>query len=82
MSALAMQGRSILMFLILLSLVIAAFLRNAVWHGEILLWSDVVDKSPNNSRGLYNLALNLHNQKRLDEALGYLEKIIKLKKEN
>lgn len=63
-------------------LTMLSFTRNDVWREDYTLWEDVVKKAPDNPRGLYNLALNLHVKNKLDEALLLLDKIIKLNKHN
>jgi Tfp pilus assembly protein PilF len=57
----------------------ATYARNMVWHDEFSLWSDVVEKSPANARGHYNLG-NAYNKKGLtDEAIEQYKIALKLK---
>lgn len=62
--------------LVILLLIIMSFSRNKIWHDEFTLWLDVVRKTPENWRALYNLALEFHKKGKSDEALFYLKKII------
>jgi len=52
--------------------------RNRVWQSDLLLWEDVVKKSPGSSRGHYNLALALKDRSRFDEAAREFEASIAL----
>lgn len=65
-----------------MTLLLCSYSRNGIWQKDYTLWLDVIKKSPGNPRGLYNLALNLHAQNKLDDALSYLQKIVELKKHN
>lgn len=56
--------------------------RNAVWKDDVILWSDVISKAPENPRGLYNVALGLHARGELEKALLMLHKIVEIKKHN
>ena len=47
--------KSILKVLVIIALLMTSLLRNAVWHDGIMLWSDVIKKSPNERRAYSNL---------------------------
>lgn len=49
------------------------YARNRVWHDELSLWSDVVQKSPGKARGHSNLALAYQSEGRKDLALKEFE---------
>lgn len=53
--------------------------RNLVWRDEISLWQDVVAKSPNKPRSLYNLGLALSHVGRDEEAIGLLARAVNVK---
>lgn len=55
--------------IIILSLGTATYARNRVWQDGITLWSDVVSKSPDNSRAYTNLGVELADVDRLPEAI-------------
>ena len=58
--------------IVILALEAVTYWRNRVWASEILLWSDVVNKSPQSARGNHNLGTALAKRGRLDEAIeGY-----------
>jgi len=67
--------RLLIVFLLVLQVVLS-FSRNSVWKDGFTLWSDVVQKAPENWRALYNLSLEYHAKKDLDTALKYLMKIV------
>lgn len=73
-----------IVFLIIIALVFIfiSVNRNSIYKTEVSLWSDVVQRSPENPRALYNLAHGLHAQNRFEEAIYYLKRIIDLKKHN
>ena len=48
--------------------------RNAVWRSEDTLWRDVVEKSPQNGRGLMNYGLVLMGRGEYPAALDYFER--------
>jgi tetratricopeptide (TPR) repeat protein len=54
----------IILCLIVMVLAGATYARNNVWRDELTLWQDVVNKSPNKSRG-YNNLCNAYNDKGL-----------------
>ena len=55
--------------IVILALEAGTYWRNRVWASEILLWSDVVNKSPQSARGNHNLGTALAKRGRLDEAI-------------
>ena len=50
--------------------------RNIVWHSDENLWRDVVEKSPQNGRGLMNYGLVLMARANYTEALSYFERAL------
>lgn len=52
--------------------------RNQVWRTEETLWSDVVDKSPENPRGQMNYGLSLMARGDYRGARGYFDKALQL----
>ncbi len=75
-------GRLIFFSAIIILLAGMSITRNFVWKDDLILWSDVVRKAPENPRGLYNVALGLHARDNLEKALLNLQKIVALKKHN
>ena len=63
----------------ILALSIGAYLRNRVWLDPLVLWSDVVSKSPHNHRAHYNLGNVMQHRRQLDEAQTHYEKALQLK---
>ncbi|PIX35472.1 MAG: hypothetical protein COZ59_06275, partial [Bacteroidetes bacterium CG_4_8_14_3_um_filter_31_14] len=51
--------------------------RNKIWHDDESLWYDVVQKSPNNGRGLMNYALSQMQKGNYPTAKTYFEKALK-----
>ncbi|MGD9578672.1 MAG: tetratricopeptide repeat protein, partial [Syntrophorhabdus sp.] len=47
----------------------ATYLRNRVWKDPIVLWRDVLAKSPENYRGHNNLGFALYHQGKVEEAI-------------
>lgn len=64
-----MDVKKIIFVIFLAALFFTAFERNAVWNGVIVLWGDVVKKSPYKTRGHYNLGLAFKGAARFDEAM-------------
>jgi protein O-mannosyl-transferase len=60
--------------LVLVAEAVGAHQRNNVWRTEETLWRDVVEKSPQNGRGLMNYGLALMSHGNSGEALSYFEK--------
>ncbi len=54
---------------LLVALGATAHVRNKVWKDDLTLWSDVVRKSPHNSRGHYNQGLALFKRGNIEEAI-------------
>jgi len=54
------------------------FQRNALYHSELAMWQDVVDKAPHNPRVRSNLSLALARTGEFDEAIDHLEHALKL----
>jgi Flp pilus assembly protein TadD len=68
---------------VLIALLCAAtMLRNRVWRSEISLWEDAAGKSPALMRPHQNLGLYYSMQGRLGEALGELQKAIRIDPRN
>jgi Tfp pilus assembly protein PilF len=51
-------------------------LRNEVYRSELLLWADVIKKSPHHLRGYANLGARLIRVGRIDEAIPYLQHVL------
>jgi len=58
---------------------VGSYQRNLIWRDEISLWRDVVAKSPNKPRSLYNLGLALSRVSSYEEAISLLKHAISLK---
>ncbi len=54
------------------------FARNTVYQSELMFWTDVVEKRPDNSRGLANLGLMYAKEKKLELAKTSFERAIEL----
>ncbi len=52
--------------------------RNKVWLNGETLWLDVIQKSPNNGRGLMNYGLAMMGKKDYPAALNYFERALKI----
>jgi len=52
--------------------------RNEVWKTEESLWKDVIQKTPNKTRGYRNLARQYTRERRVDEAITMYKKITEL----
>ncbi|MEK7850561.1 MAG: tetratricopeptide repeat protein, partial [Deltaproteobacteria bacterium] len=67
-------------FLILLAIYsLAVIKRNAVWHDNLLLWSDTVKKVPKSDRIHNNLGIEYEKRNRLDEAEQHYITALRLK---
>jgi Flp pilus assembly protein TadD len=64
---------------IIVSLGMATFLRNRIWQDRIILWSDVVSKSPQSHRAHYNLGSDLTRQGSLTEAIAHFSEALRIK---
>ncbi len=65
-------------FAIIASNAYLTFQRNKIWKDERSLWNDVISKSPNKSRGYYNLGLMSSKEGKIQEALKDFDKAITL----
>jgi tetratricopeptide (TPR) repeat protein len=65
-----------LFFIIICSNSYLTFERNKIWKDELSLWSDVVQKSPDKARALYNLAMAYDNIGQWDRSIGLYSKAI------
>ncbi|NWF98683.1 MAG: tetratricopeptide repeat protein [Nitrospirae bacterium] len=70
----------IILILLVIIFMVGTYLRNMVWSNDIVLWSDVVNKSPNKLRGYYNLAHAYHNANYLEKALDIYRKVLSIDK--
>jgi len=69
--------------IIVLSLVVACnsvltYQRNKIWKNEIILWQDVVQKSPHKARAYNNLGWAYYNQGNFTEAISDYNKAIEI----
>jgi tetratricopeptide (TPR) repeat protein len=73
-------ARLITMILAIIIMVLAGatYARNSVWKDEIILWKDVVNKSPNQEVAHYNLGNAYQDQDLVDKAIESYETAIKL----
>jgi Flp pilus assembly protein TadD len=53
--------------------------RNEVYHSELAIWTDVVQKAPHNPRAHYNLALALSREGRFDEATRHYQAAVRIR---
>jgi tetratricopeptide (TPR) repeat protein len=56
----------------------ATYERNSIWRDVVILWKDVLRKSPEKARGYNNLGLVLNSKGMSKEALTYLNKSVGL----
>ena len=62
--------------IVILVLSCASYARNGVWKTELSLWSDVIDKRPENPRG-YNMVGSYYQANfRIYDAIGYFRKAL------
>ncbi len=73
-----MKIKNIVIFLIIMGLATASFVRNFKWRDEISIVIDNLQKAPNNPRQIYNYATILHRQGKFEEALINLRRIIEM----
>lgn len=59
----------VISILIILLFGSSTFVRNKTYHNGVILWSDVVSKSPLNFRAYYNLGNALYKSERMEEAI-------------
>lgn len=64
---------AIVILIILASYCIATYQRNFIWKNDLLLWSDIVEKSSNKARPYNNLGRACLVEKRLFQAIPYLK---------
>ncbi len=76
-----MSARFFLLLIISLLLIVATLTRNSLWKDDLILWQDIVRKSPHKIRPYINLAGTLLMRQRLDEALSVLFKATEVFKE-
>jgi tetratricopeptide (TPR) repeat protein len=70
------QLLTILLFMLVPVLAIAAYSRNNVWKDELTLWTDVIKKSPEKPRVLNNMGITLLKLGRQQEAISWFDKAI------
>ncbi|MBN1397659.1 MAG: tetratricopeptide repeat protein [Bacteroidetes bacterium] len=77
------KSKAVYVFLALSILIlfwgILCYSRNEVWKDKLTLWTDVVNKAPNNARAWYNMGILIKDLRRYDEALIYFDNAIELK---
>lgn len=56
---------------IVVAMSLATYSRNALWADNRAFWADVVSKSPQKARPIYNLGLAYHRLEKLEEAQRY-----------
>ena len=66
-------------FLVVVLLGIATYQRNGIWQSELLLWSDVLSKSPWNSRAHTNMGIVLARQGKTREAIEHFNESLRIK---
>lgn len=64
---------------ITLSLVAAAHARNRVWNDPVRLWTDVIEKNPENYRGYNNLGAEMTERGRIVEASRLYSRALEIK---
>ena len=52
--------------------------RVPVWESDLTLWESVVATAPDSRRGRYNLAMELADAGRVDEAVAHLQHVLRL----
>ena len=72
------QAQRVAVAVLLATLGVTTFRRNAVWRSEESLWRDVVAKSPESARGQMNYGLSLMSSGRLAEAEPHLREAVRL----
>jgi len=63
---------------IIIILSVAAYNRNNVWKDDIVLWKDVIKKSPKKARPYHELGLAYFNRGMLDKAIPEFETAVRL----
>jgi Flp pilus assembly protein TadD len=74
--------RMLISALVLIALATATSMRNKVYQDQVTLWSDVVHKSPNQSRPHNNLGMVLKEHARISEALHEFARAVELDPNN
>jgi tetratricopeptide (TPR) repeat protein len=69
---------SVMLAVVIVVLTIATYARNATWKDEIILWMDVVNKSPNQEVAHYNLGNAYQDKDLVDQAIESYETAIQL----
>jgi hypothetical protein len=78
----AMKKGAVSVFVMLAILFsVAAYVRNDVWRSEISLWTDVVEKAPNNAMAYGNLGTAYSREGRYDLAAKYIRMQMRLHKQ-
>ncbi|MFH0994555.1 MAG: tetratricopeptide repeat protein [Pseudomonadota bacterium] len=62
-----------------MALAVATYLRNEVWRDDVILWSDVITKSPHNYRGLTNIGYAFKQRGNLNAAIANYDRALQLK---
>ena len=62
--------------LIIFILAVMCHSRNEIWTNELTLWTDVVEKAPNNARAWYNIGVIFKKLDRNEEAIKYFNKAL------
>ena len=78
MSYILCRIESLLFVLLVLFYGWATYQRNFVWKGDIILWSDVIKKSPAKARPYNYLGLAFHKVGDLDDAIQQYKKSLSL----
>lgn len=68
-SGIARKAVAAALLLLLGSYAYGAHLRNAVWHDDLSVWKDNVEKNPENGRGLMNYGLALMGRGQFPQAM-------------
>jgi tetratricopeptide (TPR) repeat protein len=76
------QIGSALVYVLVILLAYTTNLRNQTYASELMMWSDVVSKRPDNARAHADLAFALAAEERHDEALTHLETSCRLNPSN
>lgn len=67
---------------LLASLCILTFSRNMIWHDSIVLWEDVVAKSPRKAKARNNLAFAYSAEGEIDRAIDHYRSALLLEPDN
>jgi tetratricopeptide (TPR) repeat protein len=69
---------AIVFFLIIITLILAAYNRNHIWKDDITLWEDVIGKSQGKARGYYNLGSAYDEHGLINAAIVWYRKALRL----